>query len=269
MQSRFWIVALLAGMMFSGVALGEEAGPYTWVNFLKARPGMSDELTKLLTTEEAKILDPLVDSDVALEWGVAMPIIHDGGDPSSHVEWVTFKNWAGVDAFMQAFLAAQGAKSDDEKKADMKAWQSMVVPGSHADSVHKLVDSGAGSGARPAYIMVSYYQAKRGKFSEAMRVWRETTKPIYDELLAAGKVVNYGLFVPEIHRGEKWTHLGWYSAPNLASQDLVSQAFEAARAARSQEENTSLMRTYIEAFEPEGHSDQILAVVHYYNGTEN
>jgi hypothetical protein len=86
---------------------------------------------------------------------------------------------------------------------------------------------------------------------------------VYDRLVADGTILNYGLHVPAIHRGEGWTHMGWYGTNDLAARDAVSAAFDAAEAARSEEENAAIGERWSSIFEPGGHSDQVLLVIHH------
>ena len=50
---------------------------------------------------------------------------------------------------------------------------------------------------------------------------------------------------------------------SLATRDEVDAAFDAASAARSKEENEAFGKRWSETLDDEGHTDQILMVVHY------
>ena len=53
-----------------------------------------------------------------LSWGVGMPINHRANDAWNVVEWVTFRDWAAVDAFMKSFMAMEGTKTPEQAAAD-------------------------------------------------------------------------------------------------------------------------------------------------------
>jgi hypothetical protein len=260
MTKRILITGVAAALLLSGMAVAQETGPYLWANYIKAKPGQGDQMAKMMAEQAKKLYDPLIESGKALNWGIAMPVIHDGDDPFTHIEWITFTDWSGADAFMKSFMEMQRAKSDEERAADMESWDAVVVPGSHADGVYYGVDAG-GSGERPAYIMISYYQTQFGKAGDGTKMWKEYAKPVYQGLAESGEISGYGLMMPEIHRGEEWSHMSWYSAAGLAARDAVSKAFQEAEAARSEEENKGMMESYLETFVPEGHMDQILMVI--------
>jgi hypothetical protein len=240
----------------------EEKPIYVWISMIQAKPGQSQALTGYMIEEGMKNYDPLVASGAAADWGVAMPIVHDGNDPYSHVEWVAFMGWEAVDAFMGAFMAKQQSMSPEEMAAADEKWQSMVVDGSHSDQINRSIHIGSSSPVKGSYIHLGYFSAKPGKASAVKDVWGEFAAPIYDQLIADGSILNYGLHVPAIHRGENWTHLAWYLSENLAARDAVGNAFDAAEAARSEDEAKAWQSRMMETFERE-HEDQILVVAHH------
>ncbi len=266
MKRTVLTIALAALVLTSGAVLAQDQPIYVWINQIKAQPGQGDALIMALIEEDSKILDPLVESGGALEWGIAMPVIHDGNDPVSHIQWISFNGWAGADAFMGKFMEMRQAQSQDELKAMSEKWQSLVVPGSHSDMINRSVHIGSGAPGDGGYINLGYYTAKPGKSSEAKKFYDDVAVPVYDQLVADGKIHNYGLHVPAVHRDGGWTHMGWYWSADLATRDAVSAAFDAAEEARSEDENKAMGERWAEAFVPEGHSDQILMVVHHKMG---
>ena len=266
MKRTVLTVALAALLLVPGAVLAQDQPAYIWINQIKAQPGQGDALIKMWVEEDSKVFNPLVDSGQALDWGVAMPVVHDGDDPYSHVQWISFAGWAGADAFMGKFMEMQQAKSDEEKTAMAEKWQSAIVAGSHADMINRSVHLGSGSPGTGGYIHIGYYTAKPGKSSEAKKFYDDVAVPVYDQLVADGKIFNYGLHVPGIHRAESWTHMGWYWSADLATRDVVSAAFDASEEARSEDENKAIGERWAETWDPEGHSDEILMVVHHYAG---
>jgi putative intracellular protease/amidase len=249
--------------LLSAPVLAEDSPTaYLWINFVKAAPGQGEALTKLMIQEDSKTFDPLVDGGQAFDWGVAQPIIHDGNDAYSHVEWVTFKGWAGADAFMAKYRELQSKMSAKDSAALEAKFAALVVPGSHADLVLRGVHAGKGAGGGGMYINLGYYKANPGKAGETERFYEENIAPVYDKLVASGAIINYGLMTPEIHRGQPWTYMGWSETKNLASRDAIDAAFDAADAARSPEEKKAFGEKVRELLDFSGHSDQILIVVH-------
>jgi len=259
-------LALVALLLVPGAVMAQDQPAYIWINQIKAQPGQGDALIQMWLEEDSKVLNPLVDSGQALGWGVALPVAHAGNDPYSHVQWISFAGWAGVDAFMAKFMESQQGKSEEEKTAMAEKWQSVVVAGSHSDMINRSVHLGSGAPGSGGYINLGYYTAKPGKMSDAKKFYDDVAVPVYEQLVADGKIFNYGLHVPTVHLGESWTHMGWYWSADLAARDAVSAAFDAAEEARSEDENKGIGERWAETFNPEGHTDQILMVVHHYAG---
>ncbi len=256
------LMVLFVGFATIGLATSHEepeARIYVWINELKAKPGQGDALVQLLK-KDAEVLDPLVDSGAAVEWGIALPVVHSGGDSGIRYQWITFVGWAGADQFMQGFMSRMQAMSEDESKAMAAEWETIVESGSHADTINRSVHVGAGGPGAVGYIHLSYRTAKRGKGWDAMKFYKENVAPVYDRLVAGGAILNYGLQVPEVPHGETWTHMGWAMTENLAARDAVSAGFNA-QVASSPEETMKWRNATLDLFEP-GRVDQILMVVH-------
>jgi hypothetical protein len=265
LKKRSLAIGLAALLCLAGgaVAQDQDQDIYIWINFLTAQPGQGDALVQLLMEEDAKLFDPLVESGAALGWGVAMPVVHDEDVTFTHLEWISFVGWAGADTFMEKFMEMQQAKSEDQRKAEAEKWETLRVRGSHADWINRSIHVGHTEGGRPSYIHLGYYTAKPGKMDDAKSFYDDVAVPVYDKLVADGKILNYGLHVQAVHRNQPWTHMGWYSSKNLAARDDVSAAFDAAGEARLEEENEEIGKRWADIFVPEAHSDQILAVIHY------
>jgi len=263
-MKRLMLAAVAALSFIAAPAMAQDAPIYVWINFVKAKDGNTDGLIGLIVEEDTKLLDPLVESGAAVDWGVALPVVHDGGDTGTVIEWISFRGWAGADAFMKAFMAQREAMGSEGNKAMMERWAKVFEAGTHADVINESIHIGAGKPMRPGgYIHLGYYKARPGKFADATQMYKDMAAPVYDKLVADGTVFNYGLHTPAIHRGENWTHLGWYSSADLATRDKVNAAFDAASAARSKEENDAFRKRWSETLDYEGHTDQILMVVHY------
>lgn len=257
------LMVLFAAFAMAAPAMAQddpaETPIYIWINELTAKPGQGDALVQLLM-KDAEVLDPLVESGAALAWGIAMPVVHSGGDSSIRYQWVTFAGWAGADQFMQAFMSRMQAMSEDEKKAMAAEWETIVEPGSHADTINRSVHVGEGSSQSMRYIHLSYRTVKPGREEEATKFYKENVAPVYDRLVADGAVLNYGLQVPEVQRGQTWTHMSWSATENLAARDAAHAAF-GAQISSSPEESMKWQNA-MDLFDAPP-VDQILMVVHH------
>lgn len=251
------LALILASVGVVAYADSHEQDTYVWINGMKAKPGQSQALTQLIIEEGNKNYNELVASGTALEWGVAMPIFHDGNDPVSHYEWITFAGWAGVDAFMASFMAKQQAMSPEEMTAQEEAFDAAVVDGSHHDIVNYSEHIGSMGLSRAGYIHLMYLTAKPGMDGDGTKLLKEGASTVYDQLVTDGAIQNWGFHTPAIHRGYDWTHMMWFTSEGMAAKGAVSAGFDAA--------DPSLMKSGMETFEAD-HIDQTLMVVHHHLG---
>jgi hypothetical protein len=265
MKRTILTLTLAALLVVPGMVVAQdEPSTYIWINYVTAKAGQGDALTKAMIEEDSKAFNPLVDSGAAMDWGIALPVIHDDGVKYSHVQWISFAGWAGADAFMGKFMEMQQARSDEERAALQAKFEAATEEGSHADDIYRVVHIGPGS-ERPGYIHLGYRNVQRGKGGDATKMFKEMAAPVYDGLMADGSIIGYGLAVPAIHRDGGADRMNWYSSANLAARDAVSAAFDAAGDERSEEENKALGERWMSTFE-DGHTDQILLVIHHYSG---
>lgn len=248
-------VALSVALLAPLAAPAQDGPPiYVWVNSLKAKAGQGEGLTAMLVEQDSENLDALVDSGAAVNWGIAMNVVHDGGDASSHVQWISFLGWEAVDQFMQNFVESMQTMTPEDRAAGAEAWEANIVAGSHSDMINRSVSIGGAPSGRPGYIHLGYYEARPGQDAAATAIWNDFVKPRFEQLATHRKIMAYGLHVPAVHRNTGWTHMSWYTTANLAARDSVDAALgtpDEAMSARMAETLTG------------EHTDQILMVVHY------
>jgi len=265
MKRLFAAACAALALLAAPVMAADQPSVYLWVSFVKAKPGQGDALVGEMIKEDSKVFDVLVDSGQATDWGIAMPMIHDGGDPYSHVEWVSFVGWAGADAFMKKFMEVRQSMGAEGNKAMADRWATLVEPGSHADLVaeHLHVGKGRVMPGSVKYIDLSYWRANPGRFGDMRRNYMENMAPVLDKLVADGTIINYGLSTPEYHRGQGWDFMSWTLLDSLGAMDKAGAGFDAANAARTDEQREALRKRNQENSDWSGHSDQILMVVHH------
>ncbi len=236
--------------------------PITWLSYLQSQPGKSMALGQNIAQNGAKIYDGLMADGHVLTWGVGMAVNHRAGDDWNIMEWVTFRDWAAADAFMQAFMGMQMAKSPEDMAAEQEEWQSLVEAGSHYDDIvrHRVVVRSE-AGTPPAYFRLSYFPMKPGQAGTLENLWVENVQPTMEELQAAGTIGAFGLAASEVHEGPA-NVMFWTAMPNLAAQDAIDAAFEVADKARGEEANKEMMKKFASAVDLGGHHDRLIMVVH-------
>lgn len=236
--------------------------PLTWLSYVQSQTGKSMPLAQNIATSGAKIYDGLMADGHILTWGVGMAVNHRPDDDWNIVEWVTFRDWAAVDAFMQAFMGMQMAKSPEDMAAEQKEWLSLVEPGSHYDEIHRHMVVVPSDGPPPGYFSLTSVPVKPGQGQNLKKLWEANVQPTLAELQAAGTIGAFGLAADEIHDGSGSNFLFWTALPNLAARDAVDAAMEADAKERGEEAQKKMMMDFYGAADFSAHADRIIMVTH-------
>ncbi|MDX1555921.1 MAG: hypothetical protein R3212_07845 [Xanthomonadales bacterium] len=77
-----------------------------------------------------------------------------------------------------------------------------------------------------SYLYATYHYCTAHGQGRADEIYEQNNKPIYDKLLADGKITSYGWLAH--HTGGKWRRVSYYAAPSLGELLDASDAFGAA-----------------------------------------
>lgn len=261
-------LCLLAGLLLvplAAAADSHEAGPrpLTWISYVMSQNGKGFELSQYIGAEGSKIYDGLMADGHILSWGVAMPVNHRPGDDWNVMEYVTFRDWAAVDAFMGAFMGMQMSKSPEEMKASQEKWYSLIEAGSHYDTIYRHMVFEVGDDMTPpSYFNLGYYDAKPGQGEALMGQFKKYGKPVMGKLMEAGTIKSWGVAVPEVHGGAADSHVMWWGMDALAARDAVWAGMEAAAKERGEEAQKAAMEEWMAAVDMSGHHDRIMMVTY-------
>ena len=263
---RLMAMALLACLLLVPLAARADSHegpkPLTWLSYVQSQTGKGFALSQNIAKNGAEIYDGLMASGDILSWGVAMPVNHRPGDDWNVVEWVTFPNWAGVDAFMGAFMARQMAKSPEDMKAEQEEWYSLIEAGSHYDEIVRHRVFKAAPDRKLTYLKLSYHSPRPGQYGALTEQLEKLAMPIMAKLFEDGAIGSYGLASPTIHGGTQGTHAVWYGMSDLSAQDAVTAARAAAAEERGEEAQKAAMAALGEATDWPAHHDRIFMVIH-------
>ena len=125
---RLLTLSLMLGLLLVPIAASADhhemaPKPLTWISYVMSQPGKGTDLAGNIAAEGAKIYDGLMADGHIVTWGVALPINHFAGDDWNVMEWVTFRDWAAMDAFMGAFMRhadGQEPRADDGRAGDVE-----------------------------------------------------------------------------------------------------------------------------------------------------
>ena len=236
--------------------------PLTWISYVQSQTGKAQALAMSIGTNGAKIYDGLMADGHILGWGVAMPVNHRADDSWNVMEYVTFRDWAGVDAFMEAFMADMMSKTPEQTMAEQKEWYSLIEAGSHWDAIYRHQLFETSSMVPPAYFNLGFYDAKPGQEDALTGQFKKYVAPVMAKVMEAGKIDSWGVAVPEVHGSGGGSHVVWWGMPNLAAREAVVAAWGAAAKERGEEAQKAMMEEFAAAADLGSHHDRIMMVVY-------
>ena len=115
------------------------------------------------------------------------------------------------------------------------------------------------------YFNGSSIRVKRGKSADFVKLWEAWAQPVFEQLLADGTIVAYGLDSPLHHTSAD--SLGrmtsWYVLENMDADAKVDAAFDAAREKLSETEREGRTELYWSLVHEDSHRDDFTRLIHY------
>jgi hypothetical protein len=250
----------LAVLIIIGVAplvvAQESTEPISWLAFETTKSGKSRDLIGATIKEDGPMYDELLANGTLMSWGIAIPITHTPDDHMNFMLWATMSDWGKVGDLEAGFTKLFESRTPEQMAASMKNYHQAVVENSHHDWVirHKVHRIGEGD-QMPKYFRIGYYKATPGNADKITEFYKKHIQPVYEKLLADGTITSYGLSVQELHGVGDWTHIGWYTMPDLGSIDTVEKAVDAIFTPEMVAEVGPMM-------DFGAHWDQVLLIVH-------
>ena len=266
-------LSLLVGLLLvpmAATADHHETGPkpLTWLSYVQSQTGKSMPLTQHLAEDGAKIYDGLMADGHILTWGVGMPVNHRAGDDWNIMEWVTFRDWAAVDAFMQAFMGMQMSKSPEDAMAEQEdvalRWSSRGPTTTRSCATWWSMPS---DGPPPGYYAMTFVPAKPGQ-EKALTEALGGQRPADDGGAADGRHhrrLRSGRGRGARRLGLELRLLDRHAEPG--GPDAINAAMEADAMERGEEAQMAMMKGFYEAVDFSAHDDRIIMVVHYGGGS--
>jgi hypothetical protein len=196
------------------------------------------------------VLEKLASSGAIVGWGVFEHIVHTP-DGFTHGTWWSSTSEAGIE------------QARNELRKTTSA--AIMAATNHRDFYLRsaLGNAKSGSGAG-GYLRVSSTLVKPGQGQEWQQLFEKNVKGIFDELLANGTFVFYGIDVEDTHTDNPgWRHLVTL-APNIDAEVKAGAAFEAANAKRTPEERKAMAAANQALVEPGAHRDMYARVLRYW-----
>jgi hypothetical protein len=172
----------------------------------------------------------------------------------SHISWLEADSVANLE---KAQTAVYGAM-EDEARAELA---SMAIK--HQDDYGAAVFSGSRtSNLTEGYWIGSTVQVKEGKGADFRQAWEAWVKPVYEQLLADGTIVSYSLSRQHFHTEQPGLMTTWYAIADMAMDEKVDAAFEAAWTGAGEIEGKARQALFREMTKSGSHRDQMNRIIH-------
>ncbi|HUV13161.1 MAG TPA: hypothetical protein VMY18_05930 [Acidobacteriota bacterium] len=209
---------------------------------------------------EKPVLDKALSEGLIEEYGIDAISLHDP-DGYTHTTWFSASTMAGLENVLDAFEAAAEARSTSGNNVNNE-FAGMVTK--HRDSILRSISHGA----KPVKLDDGYFfgtmtRVKRGKGRDYNKTWEAFVKPVYEQLLADGTIVSYGLDTAFIHTEKPGDRMSWYIISNMEADEKVEAAFDASWDKLSETEREARRALFWELTEEGSHRDEMTRIIHY------
>jgi len=226
-------VILLAALSVAA----QQPEPIAYLAEFKVKPGKEADFIELTKKYDKPLMDRLMAEGTVLAWGLDTAVLHREGGAQFMFWWVN-ADYAGMDTVFAGF-------EEMEKQIpaeDQQRFQDIVDLDKHHDHIVRsiLLNIREEPPATLPYTSYSSVKVEPGKGNEWRKLWEKYNKPIFDELVADGSILGYGVDVEEFHTEDPAWRMIWVVTTDLASFDKIDAAFAADREARSEEEREAI-----------------------------
>jgi hypothetical protein len=251
---------LIVSLGGSLIAQDDSETLYTRVGFWEVPRTKWKAFAEFFEKYEKPVLDRMLSEGVIEEYGIdAMSLHHPDG--YTHSTWFSSTSMAGLEKVLDAYEEAVEAQSSSADNFENE-FAGMVTK--HRDTILRSISRGA----RPAKLDDGYFfgtmnRVKRGKGSDFNKTWEAYVKPVYEQLLAEGSIVAYGLDTEYIHTEKPGDRMSWYIISNMEADEKVEAAFDAAWEKQSEIDREARQALFWELTEEDSHRDDMTRIIHY------
>ena len=246
-------VVALSMTMAASDSLAQPAGPtsFTFVAQWEVPRAQWATFVADFDKHTRPLLEKMAAGGALLNWGAFEAIVHTP-DGMTHGVWWSAPTLAGIE---KTRIALIGAPSP-----------SITAATSHRDYyLQTNISGGKGGSATDGYLTVSSSLVKPGQGQEWRRLFEKNTKPVLDDLVAKGVILGYSVDQEYVHTDSPgWRHLVTLTA-NIDSEGKIGEAFEAAVAKRTPEEQKAVTAAFQALLEPGAHRDMFARVIRHWS----
>lgn len=211
----------------------------TWHRYYRAQPGQGDAFARLLRAAVEPALGALTTAGRGSGWGIAVQLTHND-DSWTHLLWVDFADWAAVEGFADTLARTE-------------------LPASVARDVvlRHTVHPEAPPRVDAKYLVFHMHWIRRGHDDDALALFNEWAKPVFEELAEAGRVGAWAQMAEDTAVTGDWRFLVRYPIAGLAVLDDVAASLTKFEMARLKSFEVRLME-----MSERNYRGQILRILH-------
>jgi len=248
-------LAALAGVLIAGAPASAQTAPasepYTFVAEWQIPRAQWAAFATDFEKNTRPVLEKLAAGGTLISWGVYETIVHVP-EANTHGVWWSATSYAAMEKARRELLpAAAGSPS-------------LAAATGHRDYYLRSIVGGGKAGSGEGYLNVSQYVLKAGKGQEWKQLWEKHSKPIFDDLVAKGQLIDYSIDVEDVHTDNGMVRMVATLSPSAEADDQFVAAFDAADAKLTPEERKTRGLTMEALLEPGMHRDLYARVIRYW-----
>ncbi len=231
---------------------------YTRVALWEVGRGHWGDFVDLFEKHDQPILEKLFADGMITEWGIDANGIHTP-DGYTHSTWYSASSMGALAKAGEAYMAAWDRVDDPEADA---AFNAMISR--HRDYI--LETDGMRSNAVSldgGYFQGHMVQVTRDKWKDFSSYWEHRMKPVYEQLLADGAIVAYGLSSEAIVTEHPMMTEWWYVMADADGFDKVEAAFDAAWEEMDEEGRRARWLSIMDTVDEDSYRSWVTSIIHF------
>ncbi len=194
-------------------AMAQEAPVYTYVAHWNVPRAQWAGFTAFGEESVRPVLERLLANGTIVNWGISTTVVHEENGITHEVWWAA-SSIAGIERAREELVKVSPSAVVPDAKHHDHLFQSLIHRGSTTDTT-------------TGYLYISVWKVRPGRGQTWRAIWEQYYKPMYDELLANGTILAYGVSFQYVHTVDPRYRYEWYIAPSADAEDKANAAFTA------------------------------------------
>ena len=226
------VFVVCLGVLMPGVSSAQQAAPagYTFVAEWDAPRDKWPDVAAFAEKSWRPLLERLVADGTLTDFGIYETLVHMPGE-MTHGLWWSSKTMAGIE------------------KARLEAIKIPPAPAlaaaKHRDYfLRSLISQSRPGGGSGGYLRVATSVVQPGKGAEWRALWEKYSLPFYEEQMANGTFLSYGLQIEQVVTDDPGARMVVSIVPSAEALDKAQNASNALNAKRTQAERDAITAAF-------------------------